>query len=148
MWQQITGFPWKPKENEKKVKSSLIYLHFCLWLLNIDYFQYAVILFLFYERLWCHMFNSSQVHLNIWNIMKHFLNPNKSTFVNYINQFIRLEALEQVFEAPRMYVLAVLEIFRRRSFSFQFLEVWPYFIQAFNNLSCWHILQDCGPILI
>jgi len=34
----------------------------------------------------------------------------------------RLEALEQVFEAPRMYVLAVLEILRRRSFSIQFLE--------------------------
>ncbi|XP_065069934.1 RB1-inducible coiled-coil protein 1-like isoform X2 [Rhopilema esculentum] len=34
----------------------------------------------------------------------------------------RLEVLEQVFEAPRMYVLAVLEILRRKSFSAQFLE--------------------------
>ena len=35
----------------------------------------------------------------------------------------RLDIVEQVFEAPRMYVLAVLEVLRRKSFSVQFLEV-------------------------
>lgn len=47
--------------------------------------------------------------------------------INYIHgthfDTHRLEVFEQVFEAPRMYVLAVLEILRRKSFSVQFLEV-------------------------
>lgn len=39
-----------------------------------------------------------------------------------VNLF-RLEIIEQVNEAPRMYILAVAEVVRRRSFSSQFQKV-------------------------
>ena len=36
---------------------------------------------------------------------------------------LRLQIFEQIFEAPRMYVLAILEVLRRRNFSLQFADV-------------------------
>ena len=55
-----------------------------------------------------------------------FITRKQSHFIMifiYSYPFFRLEVFEQVFEAPRMYILAVLEILRRKSFSVQFLEV-------------------------
>ena len=44
-------------------------------------------------------------------------------FLMIIVNLFRLEIIEQVNEAPRMYILAVAEVVRRRSFSSQFQKV-------------------------